>query len=281
MRVVEKIPEMQELADKLRAEGRTIGFVPTMGYLHEGHLALVRRAREENDVVVVSIFVNPTQFGPGEDFDRYPRDLERDLRLCERERVDIVFHPSAEEMYPQPYRTYVIVEEITEPLEGRSRPGFFRGVATVVAKLFNIVKPHRAYFGEKDYQQLLVVRQMVRDLNFPIEIVPVPTVREPNGLAMSSRNTYLNPEERKAATALYRGLMAAKALFEKGERDARKLVEECRKVLDSEPLVRVDYVEVCDAEELTPIERVERPAFLAVAAFVGPARLIDGIVLSP
>ena len=281
MRVVEKIPEMQELADKLRAEGRTIGFVPTMGYLHEGHLALVRRAREENDVVVVSIFVNPTQFGPGEDFDRYPRDLERDLRLCERERVDIVFHPSAEEMYPQPYRTYVIVEEITEPLEGRSRPGFFRGVATVVAKLFNIVKPHRAYFGEKDYQQLLVVRQMVKDLNFPIEIVPVPTVREPDGLAMSSRNTYLNPEERKAATALYRGLMAAKALFEKGERDARKLVEECRKVLDSEPLVRVDYVEVCDAEELTPIERVERPAFLAVAAFVGPARLIDGIVLSP
>jgi len=281
MRVVEKIPEMQELADKLRAEGRTIGFVPTMGYLHEGHLALVRRAREENDVVVVSIFVNPTQFGPGEDFDRYPRDLRRDLGLCERERVDIVFHPSAEEMYPQPYRTYVIVEEITEPLEGRSRPGFFRGVATVVAKLFNIVKPHRAYFGEKDYQQLLVVRQMVRDLNFPIEIVPVPTVREPDGLAMSSRNTYLNPEERKAATALYRGLMAAKALFEKGERDARKLVEECRKVLDSEPLVRVDYVEVCDAEELTPIERVERPAFLAVAAFVGPARLIDGIVLSP
>ena len=215
------------------------------------------------------------------DSDRYPRDLERDLRLCEREGVDIVFHPSAEEMYPQPYRTYVNVEEISEPLEGKSRPGFFRGVATVVAKLFNIVKPHRAYFGEKDYQQLLVVRQMVRDLNFPIEIVPMPTVREPDGLAMSSRNTYLNPDERRAATALYRGLMAAKALFERGERDAKKLVEECRKVLESEPLVRIDYVEICDAEELTPIERVDKPAFLAVAAFVGPARLIDGIVLSP
>jgi len=281
MRVVERIAEMQELADRLRAEGKSIGFVPTMGYLHEGHLTLVRRAREENDVVVVSIFVNPTQFGPGEDYDRYPRDLERDLRLCEREEVDIVFHPSVEEMYPRPYRTYVVVEEISEPLEGKSRPGFFRGVATVVTKLFNIVKPHRAYFGEKDYQQLLVVRQMVKDLNFPIEIIPVPTVREPDGLAMSSRNTYLNTEERRAATALYRGLMAAKALFEKGERDARRLVEECRKVLEAEPLVRVDYVEICDAEELKPIERVEGPAFLAVAAFVGPARLIDGIVLSP
>ncbi len=279
MRVVETVSEMQKLADEIRAQGKTIGFVPTMGYLHEGHLSLVRMARRENDIVVVSIFVNPTQFGPGEDYDRYPRDLKRDLALCEKEGVDVVFHPSVEEMYPQPYRTFVIVEEITEPLEGKSRPGFFRGVATVVAKLFNIVKPHRAYFGEKDYQQLLVVRQMVKDLNFPIEIVPAPTVREEDGLAMSSRNTYLNEHERKAATALFRGLMEAKKLYDLGERDAKRLVEACRKVLEMEPLVRIDYVEIRDAEDLRPIERVERPAFLGVAAFVGPARLIDGIVL--
>jgi pantoate--beta-alanine ligase len=276
MRVVHTIAEARAVR---RALPGTWGFVPTMGYLHEGHLSLVRRARAENDRVAVSIFVNPTQFGPHEDYARYPRDLERDLRLLEPLGVDLVFVPSVEEMYPPGFQTWVIVEEVSRPLEGASRPGHFRGVATVVAKLFNILQPDRAYFGQKDAQQTVVIRRMVQDLNIPVEIVICPTVREPDGLAMSSRNTYLNPEERRAATALFRALQAAKARYEAGERDAERLREAMREVIRAEPLARIDYVSVAHPETLQELERVEGPALLSLAVYIGTTRLIDNLML--
>ncbi len=277
--LVRTVDEMKSLSRRWREEGYTIGFVPTMGYLHEGHLSLVRRAREENDKVVVSIFVNPTQFGPNEDYNRYPRDLDRDMKLLEPIGVDAVFYPSVEEMYPEGYKTYVEVVDITERLCGASRPGHFRGVTTVCTKLFNIVMPHRAYFGKKDFQQYVVIKNMVRDLNMDLEIVPMPIVREPDGLAMSSRNTYLNPEERKAATCLYRSLKRAVELFESGERSARRIREEVVKVIEAEPLARIDYVEVVDPETFRPVEQVEKGTLVALAVFVGPARLIDNVQL--
>jgi pantoate--beta-alanine ligase len=276
MRVVHTIAEARAVR---RALPGTWGFVPTMGYLHEGHLSLVRRARAENDRVAVSIFVNPTQFGPHEDYARYPRDLERDLRLLEPLGVDLVFVPSVEEMYPPGFQTWVIVEEVSRPLEGASRPGHFRGVATVVTKLFNILQPDRAYFGQKDAQQTVVIRRMVQDLNIPVEIVICPTVREPDGLAMSSRNTYLNPEERRAATALFRALQAAKARYEAGERDAERLREAMREVIRAEPLARIDYVSVAHPETLQELERVEGPALLSLAVYIGTTRLIDNLML--
>ncbi|MDT7885648.1 MAG: pantoate--beta-alanine ligase [Thermoflexus sp.] len=276
MRVVHTIAEARAVR---RALPGTWGFVPTMGYLHEGHLSLVRRARAENDRVAVSIFVNPTQFGPHEDYARYPRDLERDLRLLEPLGVDLVFVPSVEEMYPPGFQTWVIVEEVSRPLEGASRPGHFRGVATVVAKLFNILQPDRAYFGQKDAQQTVVIRRMVQDLNIPVEIVICPTVREPDGLAMSSRNTYLNPEERRAATVLFRALQAAKARYEAGERDAERLREAMREVIRAEPLARIDYVSVAHPETLQELERVEGPALLSLAVYIGTTRLIDNLML--
>lgn len=276
MRVVFSVQEVRTFR---RGTPGTWGFVPTMGYLHEGHLSLIRRARAENDLVAVSIFVNPTQFGPHEDYNRYPRDLERDLRLLEPLQVDLVFVPSVEEMYPPGFQTWVIVEELSRPLEGASRPGHFRGVATVVAKLFNIVQPDRAYFGQKDAQQAVVIRRMVRDLNFPVEIVVCPTVREPDGLALSSRNTYLNPQERQAATILFRALQAAKARYEAGERDGERLREAMREVLRGEPLARVDYVSVADPETLEELSRVEGPAFLSLAVYIGNTRLIDNLLL--
>ncbi|BAT71383.1 pantoate--beta-alanine ligase [Thermosulfidibacter takaii ABI70S6] len=279
MMLVKSIDEMKHLSRRWREEGYTIGFVPTMGYLHEGHLSLVRRAREENDKVVVSIFVNPTQFGPNEDFNRYPRDLDRDMSLLEPIGVDAVFYPSAEEMYPEGYKTYVEVTDITERLCGASRPGHFRGVTTVCTKLFNIVMPHRAYFGKKDFQQYVVIKTMVRDLNMDLEIVPMPIVREPDGLAMSSRNTYLNPEERKAATCLYRSLKRAVQLFEEGERDAKRIKEEVEKVIKSVPLARIDYVEIVDPETFVPVDKIEKGTLVALAVFVGPARLIDNVQL--
>ncbi len=277
--LVRTVEEMKALSRRWRDEGKTIGFVPTMGYLHEGHLSLVRRAREENDRVVVSIFVNPTQFGPNEDYNRYPRDLDRDMKLLEPIGVDAVFYPSVEEMYPEGYRTYVEVVGITDKLCGASRPGHFRGVCTVCTKLFNIVMPHRAYFGKKDFQQYVVIKNMVRDLNMDIEIVPMPIVREPDGLAMSSRNTYLSPEERQAATCLYRSLKRAVELFESGERDASKIREEVVRIIEAEPLARIDYVEVVDPETFEPVERVEKGTLVALAVFVGPARLIDNVQL--
>lgn len=280
MEVISKPEKMQRLSLKLRSEGKTIGFVPTMGYFHEGHLSLMRKARQECDVVVVSIYVNPLQFGPREDFNRYPRDIERDLKMAESVGVDIIFAPTDEEMYPEGYQTFVEVTELTRGLEGIHRPGHFRGVTTVVAKLFNIVLPHKAYFGEKDFQQLRVVQKMVRDLNFPVEIVPCPTVREEDGLAMSSRNTYLSPDKRKAATILYRSLKAADELFKSGERNATRLKAKVWEVLATEPFVRPQYVEIVDAETLEPVYTVDRPSVILLAAFVGQARLIDEWVLS-
>ncbi|MCS6870068.1 MAG: pantoate--beta-alanine ligase [Anaerolineae bacterium] len=273
-----------ESIDALRRERKlrtgTFGFVPTMGYLHEGHLELVRRANAENDHVVVSIFVNPTQFGPNEDFNAYPRDLERDLAMLSAFPDVVVFTPSVQEMYPQGFQTYVNVEAVSQGLEGARRPGHFRGVATVVAKLFNIVQPQRAYFGQKDAQQLAVIRQMVRDLAFPIEIVGVPTVRASDGLALSSRNSYLTPEERAAAPVLYRALCAAQARYESGERDAETLRETMRAVLAAEPLAHVDYVSVADAETLCECEgAISGAVLLSMAVRIGRARLIDNITL--
>jgi pantoate--beta-alanine ligase len=257
----------------------TVGLVPTMGYLHEGHLSLVRRAREECDHVTVSIFVNPTQFGPKEDLSRYPRDLDRDLGLLEPLGVDLVWMPTAESMYPAGYQTWVEVEAITRPLEGAMRPGHFRGVATVVAKLFNAVQPHKAYFGQKDAQQAAVIRQMTRDLNFPIEVVVCPIVREPDGLAMSSRNVYLDSEQRKAATVLYRSLNAAREAYENGERDAEKLRQIMRDSLAMEPLAEVQYVSCADYDTLEELETVTGKTLLSMAVFVGKTRLIDNFVL--
>lgn len=257
----------------------SVGFVPTMGYLHQGHLTLVRRARQENQRVVVSIFVNPMQFGPQEDLLHYPRDEERDRGLLEGEAVDVLFIPSVAEMYPAGYSTFVEVEEVTRRLEGASRPGHFRGVATVVAKLFNIVMPTRAYLGEKDAQQLLVVRRMVQDLNMDMAIVAVPTVREPDGLAMSSRNVYLSPEERRAATILWRALQLAQGLYSKGEKRGRSIRDQMVHLINSEPSAKVDYVNVADAETLEDLEEVKAPALASLAVWIGKTRLIDNIML--
>jgi len=256
-----------------------IGFVPTMGYLHEGHLALVRQARAESPSVVVSIFVNPTQFGPQEDFDEYPRDPQRDLALLEKERVDIVFVPSAVEMYPPQFSSWVEVDKVTERLEGASRPGHFRGVATVVAKLFNIVQPTRVYFGQKDAQQLVVIKKMVADLNMNLEIVTVPTVRESDGLAMSSRNTYLNPEERKAAVVLYRALTLAQKLWLQGEKDAQTIRQQMVALIQKAPLATIDYVSIADTETLDELDEVTPPALVSLAVKIGSTRLTDNIVL--
>jgi pantoate--beta-alanine ligase len=257
----------------------TVGLVPTMGYLHEGHLSLVRRAREDCDHIVVSIFVNPTQFGPQEDLSKYPRDLERDLSLLEPLGVDLIWMPTAEIMYPPGYQTWVEVEAITQPLEGAMRPGHFRGVTTVVTKLFTGAQPHKAYFGQKDAQQAAVIRRMTRDLNFPIEIVVCPIVRELDGLAMSSRNVYLNPEQRKAATVLYRSLSAAKEAYDNGERDADQLRQVMKDVLASEPLAQMQYVSCADYDTLEELETVTGKTLLSMAVFMGKTRLIDNFVL--
>lgn len=276
MKVVSTINEIHAAR---RALSGTVGLVPTMGYLHDGHLSLIRRAGEECEHVVVSIFVNPTQFGPKEDLSKYPRDLDRDLSLIEPLGTDLVWMPTAEIMYPQGYQTWVEVEEVTRPLEGAQRPGHFKGVTTVVAKLFNGVQPHRAYFGQKDAQQAAVIRQMTRDLNFPIEIVVCPIVREPDGLAMSSRNVYLEPEQRKAATVLYRSLSAAKELYEAGERNAEKIRGRMKEVLAGESLANVQYVSCADYDTLAELEEIKGKTLLSMAVFIGKTRLIDNFVL--
>ena len=276
MRVATTVAEMRALR---RGMSGDVGFVPTMGYLHEGHLSLVRAAREANAHTVVSIFVNPTQFGPGEDFERYPRDTERDLSLLRDERVDVVFMPPVEEMYPEGASTFVEVEGITDVLEGAHRPGHFRGVTTVVAKLFNIVQPTRAYFGRKDAQQLAVVRKMMRDLQRDIEIVGLPIVREPDGLALSSRNAYLSPEERTAALVLSRALNKAGELFAAGARDAEALRRAMRELIGAEPLARVDYVSVADPATLQELDRIESSALASLAVRIGRTRLIDNVTL--
>ena len=276
MRTVNTLEELHSA--RLSFSGR-VGLVPTMGYLHEGHLSLVRQAREECEHVIVSIFVNPTQFGPKEDLSRYPRDLDRDLALLEPLGTDLVWIPGVEIMYPPGYQTWVEVETITRPLEGAMRPGHFRGVTTVVAKLFNAVQPHRAYFGQKDAQQAAVIRQMARDLSYPIEVVVCPIVRERNGLAMSSRNVYLDADQRRAATVLYRSLSAARNAYENGERDAEKLRQVMKDVLATEPLVQVQYVSCADYDTLEELETVTGKTLLSMAVFVGKTRLIDNFVL--
>jgi pantoate--beta-alanine ligase len=276
MKVIDKIAEMKQVRLKLT---EPVGFVPTMGYLHDGHISLVKRAKAENPTVVVSIFVNPTQFGPQEDFKSYPRDTKRDLSLLEKENTDIVFMPSANEMYPPGFDSWVEAGEITKRLEGASRPTHFRGVTTVVAKLFNITRPTRAYFGQKDAQQLAVIKKMVKDLDMNLEIVACPTVREPDGLAMSSRNTYLNPEERKSAAVLYQALSLARQLWSKGEKDTAKIRKEMTELIQQQPLAHIDYVSVADNETLEELEEVRPPALVSLAVKIGKPRLIDNIVL--
>lgn len=276
MEVAETITGLKLLRTGLSG---TVGFVPTMGYLHKGHLSLVERARAENSTVIVSIFVNPTQFGPREDFKSYPRDTKHDLDLLEQINTDIVFMPSSEEMYPQGFNTWVEVQGLTEQLEGRSRPGHFTGVATVVIKLFNIVQPTRAYFGQKDAQQAAVIQKMVADLNMNLEIIVVPTVRESNGLAMSSRNTYLQPEEREAATILYKALNCARQQWEQGERNADILRNEITSMVNSEPLATIDYVSIADVETFVELTKMDRPALISMAVRIGNTRLIDNIII--
>ncbi len=281
MEIINRRKRMMSVARKLRREeNRTIGFVPTMGALHEGHLSLIHEARAMCDVVVVSVFVNPAQFGPAEDFNSYPRDLTRDAALLAEYNVDYVFAPPVEEIYPPGFSSYVTVEGVSEGLEGASRPGHFRGVTTVVAILLNVVKPDFAFFGQKDAQQSVLIRRMVRDLAFNTEIVVLPIVREESGLAMSSRNDYLNDEQRRAAAVLHRSLSQARQAFEEGERGAARLIELVRATIEKEPLARIDYVSVNDTETLEKLEKIEdRPALVSLAVFIGKTRLIDNAVL--
>ncbi|HPV62754.1 MAG TPA: pantoate--beta-alanine ligase [Fervidobacterium sp.] len=278
MRLIQNVSEMKALSKSVIDDGKTIGFVPTMGYLHQGHLSLVQKAREENDIVVVSIFVNPTQFGPNEDYNRYPRDLERDLRLLNPFNVDYIFNPSVEEMYPAYYSVYVDETEMSKYLCGARRPGHFRGVCTVVTKLFNIVRPTRAYFGQKDAQQFRILRRMVENLNMDVEMVEMPIVREPDGLAMSSRNVYLSDEERREAPRLYKSLLEAKRLIDGGERDVQKIKDAMQRVLNH-PLLKIDYVEIVDEKTLIPVDRIEGDVIVAIAVFFGKARLIDNVII--
>lgn len=281
MDVLRTIVEMTRWRDERLRLGRTIGFVPTMGYLHRGHLALMEEAKRRADHVVVSIFVNPKQFSPGEDLDKYPRDLDRDLRLCREVGVDVVFAPEGPEMYPPGYQTRVVVEQLGQNLCGRYRPDFFSGVTTVVTKLFSVVRPHLAVFGEKDFQQLTVVRRLSRDLNLGVEIVGHPTVREEDGLAMSSRNAYLSPEQRHSALSLSRSLLAARRMVAEGEHRVSVLVERVKAMIETEPQTRSQYVQVVDEETMADLTAVTPRAVMALAVFVGGARLIDNMRLWP
>ena len=276
MKIVETIADLKNLRLKLPGP---LGFVPTMGYLHEGHLTLVRQARAENASVAVSIFVNPTQFGPHEDFKKYPRDTQRDLALLEGEGTDVVFMPSVDEMYPPEFNNWVEVGRLGRRLEGASRPGHFRGVATVVARLFELVKPDRVYFGQKDAQQLIVIKKMVADLDMNLEVVAVPTVREPDGLAMSSRNTYLNPEERKQAVVLYQALTLAQRLYGEGEKDAEIIRQKMTALIQKQPLADIDYISIADAVTLDELDELKPPALVSMAVKIGKTRLIDNIVV--
>ena len=281
MKICKTIDDMRATSRAARHAGKRLGLVPTMGALHEGHLSLVRAAKAQCDAVAASIFVNPLQFGPTEDLAEYPRTFDRDVQLLEKESVDILFAPSPDEMYPSGAVTYVTVEGLSEKLCGKSRPGHFRGVTTVVAKLFHIVEPDLAFFGQKDAAQVAIIRRMVSDLNLAAEIVVCPIVREPDGLAMSSRNAYLSPQERKSATVLNRSLVEVKRRFDQGERDATALIAAARQVLAQEPTVHLDYFEIVDPATLNPITRLTSPALVAVAAFAGSTRLIDNILLQP
>lgn len=279
MKIIRSPDEMRATANRLRERGLVIGFVPTMGYLHEGHASLLRAARLQSDAVVLSIFVNPTQFAPNEDLDKYPRDMERDEKIARQEGADYIFYPEASTMYGPGFQTYVNVEELTRSHCGRARPTHFRGVATVCTKLFNVVLPHRAFFGQKDYQQCAVMKRMVKDLNMNLEIAVLPTVREADGLAMSSRNVYLSPEERKQAVCLRESLEIAKDMVKKGEADAPRIVSAMRGHIESRPLARIDYVSVADTESLAELETITKEAVALVAVYFGKTRLIDNEVL--
>jgi len=276
MKVIETVAEMKRIRRQL---AEPVGLVPTMGYLHEGHSTLVRNAKSENASAVATIFVNPTQFGPKEDFAKYPRDPQRDLAMLEREKTDVVFMPPVDEMYPPKCNTWVVVEKVTERLEGAARPGHFRGVATVVAKLFNIVEPAKAYFGQKDAQQVVVIEKMVADLNMNIEVVVVSTVREPDGLAMSSRNVYLNPQERQGATVLYKSLNLAQQLWSKGERSSERIRQQMTALIKKEPLGDIEYISIANAETLEELDTVKVPAVVSMVIKFGKTRLLDNIIL--
>ena len=279
MKICHTIDEMRAARHAARREGKTVGLVPTMGALHEGHLSLVRMARAQCDLVVVSIFINPLQFGPHEDLAKYPRNFDRDRDLLEREGVEVIFAPTVEEMYPAGAITYVTVEALSDKLCGRSRPGHFRGVTTVVSKLFHVVEPDQAFFGQKDAAQSAIIRRMVRDLNIPVQVVIGPIVRGPDGLAMSSRNAYLNASQRLSAVVLHRSLLAVQERFDRGERKVQALIEAGKQVFAEDPSVRLDYLEIVDPDTLDPVDDLSRGALVAVAAFVGKARLIDNVML--
>lgn len=279
MEVIRDPKEMRRVSEKVRRKGKRVGFVPTMGYLHKGHLSLVRTCKKKADFVVVSIFVNPAQFGPGEDYDKYPRDFERDLRLLKKEGADVIFYPDERSMYPESYSTCVKVKGLTEALCGRSRPGHFDGVTTIVTKLLNVVRPHMVVFGQKDAQQVLVIKRMVRDLNFDVEIDVEPTIREADGLAVSSRNLYLSEEERREAIILYQALNKAKEMIGRGERNAKEIIKEMRRIISKKPRTKIDYISIVETENLREVEEIKGEVLIALAVWFGKARLIDNIIV--
>jgi len=278
MKIIESVKKMQEFSESLRNSGKKIAFVPTMGYFHRGHLSLMEEGRKLGDCLIISIYVNPTQFAPGEDLEKYPRDFERDKKLSEDVGVDVIFYPPDSEMYPEQYQTFVDVEGVTNNLCGLSRPGHFSGVTTICAKLFNIAKPHVTVFGKKDFQQLVTIKRMVKDLNMDLDVVGMSTVREGDGLAMSSRNTYLKEDERASALSLSHSLKLAKELYDNGERNAGKIIDETKKLIDGHPHTKIDYVNICDTTTMNDVEYLESEAVIALAVRVGAARLIDNYV---
>jgi pantoate--beta-alanine ligase len=279
MKVIKKIDEMRSAVSDIKSRGMSIGFVPTMGYLHEGHLSLVRESLRKADVTVVSIFVNPAQFGPREDFKEYPRDLNRDSEVLEREGVDYLFVPESDEIYPQGHKAFVEVYDLQDKLCGRSRPGHFRGVCTIALKLFNIINPDISFFGQKDAQQVIILKRMVKELHLEVIIEVLPIIREEDGLALSSRNKYLTQEERKAALVLSKSLKVAQSMMEKGQRDSAAIIKEMKEIIGREPLAKIDYVEIVDVDKLNPVAEIEKEALVAMAIFIGKVRLIDNTIL--
>ncbi len=279
MKILRKIPEMKQAVRELKSNGKNVGFVPTMGYLHEGHLSLVRESLKRTDSTVVSIFVNPTQFGPREDFKEYPRDFERDAEILEGMGVNFLFAPETAEMYPDGYKTYVEVHDLQDQLCGRSRPGHFRGVCTIVLKLFNIVNPDISFFGQKDAQQAIILKRMIKDLDLDVKIEVLPIIRAEDGLALSSRNKYLSPEQRKASLSLSKSLREARMMIEEGERDSGKIIQCMREIIDAEPLAKIDYIEIVEMKGLKPLKKIEKEALIAIAAFIGKVRLIDNTIV--
>jgi len=281
MRIVRRIKEMQSFSKAMHRKGKTIGFVPTMGALHQGHLSLIRRARQDNDKVVVSIFVNPIQFGPQEDYKRYPRNLGRDARLCRSAGVDVIFYPDVTQMYPDSYKTYVCVVDLSDVLCERFRPGHFKGVVTVVTKLFNIVSPDFAYFGQKDAQQAIIIRKMVEDLNLPMKIKIMPTLREKDGLALSSRNIYLNQDERREACVLYEALRLARKLIKRGNKNSLDIIGKTRQLINQKKSARLQYISIVDLKDLRPVGKIKDRVLIALAVWIGKTRLIDNIIVNP